>query len=140
MPDDIKIVDADLTNVEHQRATLAMLDAYIRDPMGGNTPMPEPTKRDLIPGLRAHPACYVFLAYSDETPIGLSICFLGLSTFNPRPLINIHDIFVDASARGKGIGRLLLEPIPTKARGLNCCRLTLQLLGDYHVARGLYRK
>jgi len=140
MPARIQIIDADLTNAEHQRATLAMLDAYMRDPMGGNTPMPEPTKRDLIPGLRAHPACYVFLAYSDSNPAGLSICFLGFSTFNARPLINIHDIFVDASARGKGIGRLLLEKIETKARALKCCRLTLEVREDNHPARTLYRK
>ena len=135
-----EIIDADLANVEHQSAILAMLDAYMRDPMGGNTPMPEATKRDLIPGLRAHPACYIFLAYSDNTPVGLSICFLGFSTFNARPLINIHDICVHASLRGKGIGRKLLERIEAKARELKCCRLTLEVREDNHVARGLYRK
>jgi len=140
MPDEIKIIDADLANADHQRAILAMLEAYMRDPMGGNTPMPETTKRDLIPGLRAHPACYVFLAYSDDNPVGVSICFLGFSTFNARPLINIHDIFVASSVRGKRIGRLLLERIETKARELGCCRLTLEVRKDNEVARALYRK
>ena len=140
MSDEIKIIDADLTNADHQRAILAMLDAYMRDPMGGNTPMPESTKRNLIPGLRAHPACYIFLAYSNNTPVGLAICFLGFSTFNARPLLNIHDICVDTSVRGKGIGRLLLERIETKAHALGCCRLTLEVREDNHVARGLYRK
>jgi ribosomal protein S18 acetylase RimI-like enzyme len=140
MPDDIKIIDADLANPDHQRAILTMLDAYMRDPMGGNTPMPETTRRDLISGLRAHPACYVFLAYSYNTPVGFSTCFLGFSTFQARPLINIHDIFVDASVRGKGVGRLLLAKIETKARELNCCRLTLEVRKDNEVARGLYRK
>jgi ribosomal protein S18 acetylase RimI-like enzyme len=140
MSEQIEIIDADLTNLEHQRAIVAMLDAYMRDPMGGNTPMPETTKRDLIPGLRAHPACYVFLAYRENIPVGLSICFLGFSTFNARPLINIHDICVDSSLRGKGIGRMLLERIEAKARDLGCCRLTLEVREDNHVARGLYRK
>src|SRR6202795_1044527 len=102
MPERIQIIDADLANTDHQHAILAMLDAYMRDPMEGGTPMPEATKRDLIPGLRAHPACYVFLAYRDSTPVGVSICFLGFSNFNARTLINIHDIFVDSSLRGKG--------------------------------------
>ena len=140
MPERIEIIDADLTNVDHQHAIVAMLDAYMRDPMGGNTPMPASTKRDLIPGLRAHPACYSFLAYLDDTPVGLSICFLGFSTFNARPLINIHDIFVDSSVRGKGIGRMLLDRIEGKARALNCCRLTLEVREDNHPARALYRK
>jgi GNAT superfamily N-acetyltransferase len=140
MPDDIKIIDADLSRPDHQRAIVAMVDAYMRDPMEGGVPMPEAAKRALIPGLRAHPACYVFLAYHDDTPVGLSICFLGFSTFYARPLINIHDMFVDASLRGKGIGRMLLERIEAKARELNCCRLTLEVREDNHVARGLYRK
>ena len=140
MSERIKIIDADLANVEHQRAIVAMLEAYMRDPMEGGTPMPEATRRDVLPGLRAHPACYVFLAYRDSTPVGFSICFLGFSTFNARPLINIHDMFVDASVRGKGIGRMLLERIETKARELNCCRLTLEVREDNEVARGLYRK
>ena len=58
-------------------------------------------KRELIPGLRAHPACYVFFALRTEKPVGFAICFLGFSTFTARPLINIHDLFVQASARGR---------------------------------------
>jgi ribosomal protein S18 acetylase RimI-like enzyme len=136
----VRIIDADLSRVDHQHAIVAMLDAYMRDPMEGGIPMPKPAKRELVPGLRAHPACYVFLAYRDGTPVGFSICFLGFSTFNARPLINIHDIFVDSSVRGKGIGRMLLERIETRARELDCCRLTLEVRADNHVARGLYRK
>jgi GNAT superfamily N-acetyltransferase len=140
MPDDIKIIEADLSRPDHQRAIITMLDAYMRDPMEGGIPMPEATKRELIPGLRAHPACHIFLAYRGETPVGISICFLGFSTFNARPLINIHDIFVDSDVRGKGIGRMLLERIETKARELNCCRLTLEVREDNQPARTLYRK
>src|SRR5260370_25533753 len=140
MPDEVKIIDADLSRRDHQRAIITMLDAYMRDPMEAGIPMPESVKRELIPGLRAHPACYIFLAYRGDTPIGISVCFLGFSTFNARPLINIHDIFVEASERGKGIGRMLLERIETKACELNCCRLTLEVREDNQPARTLYRK
>ena len=139
MPGEIKIIDADLSREDHQNAIITMLDAYMRDPMGGNTPMPDTTKRDLIPGLRAHPACYIFLAFRDDTPVGLSICFLGFSSFSARPLVNIHDMFVDASVRGKGVGRMLLERIEAKARELNCVRITLEVREDNHPARALYR-
>jgi ribosomal protein S18 acetylase RimI-like enzyme len=140
MPDEIKIIDADLSRVAHQNAIVAMLDVFMRDPDDDGTPLPEAAKRDLIPGLRAHPACYVFLAYSSNAPVGFSICFLGFSTFNARPLLNIHDIFVDSSVRGKGIGRMLLDRIESKARELNCCRLTLEVREDNVGARSLYRK
>ena len=140
MPEDIKIIEADLSSPDHQRTIITMLDAYMRDPMEAGTPMPESTKRELIPGLRAHPACYIFLAYRADTPVGVAVCFQGFSTFNARPLINIHDIFVDSSMRGKGIGRKLLERIEAKARELNCCRLTLEVREDNQPARALYRK
>ena len=103
-------------------------------------PPSEQVKRDLVPGLRAHPACHVFLAYRDGVPVGFSICFLGFSTFLARPLLNIHDIFVDLSVRGRGIGAMLLERIEARARELNCCRITLEVREDNRVARGLYRK
>ena len=96
----VTIVDADLSRAEHQRALVTMLDAYMRDPMEGGQPPSEQVKRELVPGLRAHPACYVFLAWRDGSPVGFSICFIGFSTFNARPLINVHDIFVDSAVRG----------------------------------------
>jgi len=136
----VTIADADLSCAEHQHALVAMLDAYMRDPMEGGEPPSEQVKRELVPGLRAHPACYVFLAWRDGLPVGFSICFLGFSTFNARPLINIHDIFVDSAVRGIGIGRMLLERIEARAREMNCCRITLEVREDNRVARGLYRK
>jgi len=137
---DVTILDADLSRAEHQDALVKMLDAYMRDPMEGGEPPSERVKRELVPGLRAHPACYVFLAYRDGSPVGFTICFLGFSTFNARPLINIHDIFVDSSVRVMGIGARLLERVEGKARELNCCGITLEVREDNRVARGLYRK
>jgi len=136
----VTIVDADLSRGEHQQALVTMLDAYMRDPMEGGEPPSERVKRELVPGLRAHPACYVFLAHRGDKPVGFMICFLGFSTFLARPLINIHDIFVDSSVRGSGIGAMLLERIEARARELNCCRITLEVRKDNRVARGLYRK
>ena len=136
----VTIVDADLSRVEHHNALIAMLEAYMRDPMEGGLPASDQVKRDLVPGLRAHPACHVFLAYHDDVPVGFTICFLGFSTFLARPLLNIHDIFVDLSVRGHGIGAMLLKRIEAQARELNCCRITLEVREDNRVARGLYRK
>jgi ribosomal protein S18 acetylase RimI-like enzyme len=96
-------------------------------------------KRQLIPGLRAHPACYVFFALRGEKPVGFAICFLGFSTFNARPLINLHDIFVQAAARGAGIGKLILDRIEAKARSMNGSAITLEVRRDNHRAPGFYR-
>jgi len=73
----VTIVDADLSRAEHQHALVTMLDAFMRDPMEGGQPLSEQSRREVVPGLRAHPACYVLLAWRDGLPIGFSICFLG---------------------------------------------------------------
>jgi ribosomal protein S18 acetylase RimI-like enzyme len=140
MSDDITVREADLADPEQTAVLVEMLDAYMRDPMEGGSAPSEQVKRELIPGLRAHPACYVFLALRGEKPVGFAICFLGFSTFNARPLINIHDIFVQASARGAGMGKLLLDRIEAKARSMNGCAITLEVREDNHRARRLYSK
>jgi ribosomal protein S18 acetylase RimI-like enzyme len=140
MSDDITVREADLADREQAAALVEMLDAYMRDPMEGGSAPSEQVKRELIPGLRAHPACYVFFVLRGEEPVGFAICFLGFSTFNARPLINIHDIFVQASARGAGMGKLLLDRIEAKARSMNGCAITLEVREDNHRARRLYSK
>jgi ribosomal protein S18 acetylase RimI-like enzyme len=140
MSEEITVREADLADPEQAAALVQMLDAYMRDPMQGGSAPSEQVKRDLIPGLRAHPACYVFFALRGEKPVGFAICFLGFSTFNALPLINIHDIFVRDWARGVGIGKLLLDRIEAKARSMNGCAITLEVREDNHRARGLYRK
>lgn len=140
MTSDFTIVDADLANPAHAAALIELFDLYLRDPMEGGAAMPPSLRRELVPGLRAHPACYVFLAYQGREPVGFAICFLGFSTFTARPLLNIHDISVLGAMRGKGAGAAMLARIEAKARALDCCRLTLEVREDNHVARGLYRK
>lgn len=140
MSEEITVREADLADPEHAAVLVEMLDAYMRDPMEGGSPPSEQVTRELIPGLRAHPASYVFFALRGKKAVGFAICFLGFSTFNARPLINIHDIFVQASDRGVGIGKLLLDRIEAKARSMNGCAITLEVREDNRGARGLYRK
>jgi ribosomal protein S18 acetylase RimI-like enzyme len=57
----------------------------------------------------------------------MAVCFRGFSTFAARPLINIHDIYVDPPCRGWGVAHLLLEAVEAKARAMECCKLTLEV-------------
>ena len=134
------IIDANLDNPAHAAAFLEMIDAYARDPMEGGLPLPERVRRELAPALRAHPAHHVFLAYDGARVIGFSVCIVGFSTFEARPLMNIHDIGVLKEYRGRGIGRHLMDRIERRSRELNCCKLTLEVRRDNAPARGLYRK
>ena len=135
----ISIVVADLENPIHARAIVELIAEYALDPMGGGIALDPKVLDELIPGLRAHPAKRIWLAYDGANPIGVAICFIGFSTWSARPLINIHDIAVTRSARGRGVGRKLMAAIESAAKTLGCCKITLEVRDDNTVARGLYR-
>lgn len=134
----IHTVQADLLRAEHQAAVLAMVEAYSRDPMGDGAPLSTEARARLIPGLRQHPTTLVFLAYDGETPVGVAVCFMGFSTFAAKPLVNLHDVAVVATHRGRGVGRALLAAVEAKARELGCCKLTLEVLDKNERALRIY--
>lgn len=129
---------ADLSLPEDRTATLRLLDAYAADPMGDGRSLSAAARRDVIPGLRAHPTTVVFLAWLDGAAVGLAICFRGFSTFAARPLLNISDYYVPPAWRGTGVGRRLLESVERWARDAGCCRLTLEVQENNHRARSVY--
>src|SRR5262245_11661227 len=81
----IVVLEADLSQVDHQETTLHLLDAYAQDPMGDGQPLSDLARREVIPGLRQHPTTMIFLAYREGQPVGLAVCFRGFSTFAARP-------------------------------------------------------
>jgi ribosomal protein S18 acetylase RimI-like enzyme len=131
--------EARLDDPDDRRAVTELVDAYARDPLAARRPLPEDVRARLADGLREHPTTMVFLAIDDGRPAGVAVCFLGFSTFAARPLINVHDLAVLASSRRRGLGRLLLRHVETKARELGCCKVTLEVREDNDAARALYR-
>lgn len=133
-----RIVPADLANPEHGRSVVELLDHYARDLMGGSGPLSPEVREVLISRLRAQHGCRVFLAYDADRAVGVAVCFTGFSTFQAQPLLNIHDLAVHQSVRGRGIGRALLAAVEHEARAMGCCKLTLEVRADNHGARHLY--
>ena len=134
----LTIVEADLQRPDHQRAVLDLTDAYAADAMGNGRPLPDEVRAALIPGLQAQPTLVIFLAYDGGDPVGIATCFRGFSTFAARPLINIHDLAVLPSRRGRGIGRRLLAAVEQQARATGCCKVTLEVQEDNRRARRIY--
>ena len=130
---------ADLNNSEHQRSITELLDMYCRDQFGDLQPLSDTARESLIPGLLRHGGARVFLAYEGQMPLGVAICMIGFSSFRGKPLINIHDIAVRPEARGKGVGRQLLDAVKGEARKLGCCKVTLEVRSDNARAMGLYQ-
>jgi ribosomal protein S18 acetylase RimI-like enzyme len=129
---------ADYADAEDAAAIVQLLDLYARDPMGGGTPLSQQVKDNLIAGLAAAGNAFSVIARIDGKPVGLANCFFGFSTFAARPLVNIHDVVVDARFRGKGIGRALFAEIEGIAAARGACKVTLEVLSGNGPARALY--
>jgi ribosomal protein S18 acetylase RimI-like enzyme len=137
-PETIVVREADLGDPVDAGAVLALVDAYATDPFGGGRPLDDTVRARLVPGLRAHPTTLVLLALVAGRPVGVAVCFFGFSTFQARPLLNVHDLAVLPDSRGHGVGRALLAAAEERARARGCCKLTLEVLEDNHRARALY--
>jgi len=137
----MRIIDADLENEEQLRGILDVLDAYAREPAGGEEPIPANVRERLIRDLRTVDIAVVLAAVDEsDKVVGIAVCFRGYSTFKARPLLNIHDLAVLPSQRGRGVGRALLAAAEDKARANGCCKLTLEVLDDNVGARRLYEQ
>lgn len=135
---DFKIEPTRLDDADHAGALLALLDHYASDPMGGGEALPAYTLQNLISRLALRTDFVSFLAFDADQPVGLINCFEGFSTFAARPLLNIHDVAVRNTHRGRGIGKLLLAAAEETARSRGCCKLTLEVLSNNTAAVHTY--
>ena len=141
---EVEIVAVDLNDAAHGRALVQLLDHLSRDETDGAQPLSESAKQALIPGLLAQAHYLGLLAFDrssrgeGEVAVGLANAFFGFSTFAARPLLNLHDLVVHASARRRGIGRQLIARLEEIARARGCCKLTLEVLSENRAARSVY--
>ena len=135
---EVTIREADFANPGDCAGIVDVLNSYASDQIGGGQPLSPGVRERLAPGLRDHPTTLVLLAFVASRPVGVAVCFFGFSTFQARPLLNIHDLAVVPDWRGQGIGRALLEAVEGKAVRRGCCKLTLEVQDENRRARGLY--
>lgn len=142
MTERITVRAVNLDAAKDAAALLHLLDHYAKDPMGGGTPLTASTLENLIPRLKQLPNFHSALAWSGgtdgEKAVGLINCLIGFSTFAAAPLLNVHDIVVQADQRGKGIGSALLGHAEHLARSLGCCKMTLEVLSENTIAQRSY--
>lgn len=140
LPVNLHVREADLSDARDAAGVIAVLDSYASAPVGGGRPLAPDVRERVVPMLREHPTSLVLLAFVDDEPVGIAVCFFGLSTFRARPLLNIHDLAVLPQYHGKGVGRALLKAVEDRARQKGCCKLTLEVLDDNTRAREIYRR
>lgn len=135
----LHIVSANLHDAGHQAAIVELLDLYAADPMGAGKPLSSAVKQALPARLAAMSTCRVWLAFDEQLPVGVIVAFLGFSTFQAKPLLNLHDVAVRPGYRGAGVGKQLLAAAEAGARELGCCKLTLEVHVENSLAMHVYR-
>lgn len=134
----IQILEAEYTNEEHRSAIPFLLNEYAKDLLGFRKELDNTVLENLVSGLEKVSNAIVLLAKTDEKIVGMTICFLGFSTFRARPLINIHDFLVLKEYRNHSIGKKLLQEVELIAKRLHCCKITLEVQEKNSSARKLY--
>lgn len=136
----LHICRADYHQSSHADALVHLLDTYARDPAGGGQPLSDFAKTHLVQALAARPQAFSVLAFDGAQPVGLVNCIEGFSTFACRPLVNVHDVVVLASHRGRRVGELMLAEAEVIARARGACKLTLEVLQGNAPAIRLYER
>ena len=136
---DFQIVEADLSKPSHAEGLVALLDEYAGSLEGGGKRLAEQVRLNLPAEIARRPHAHALIAWMEERPVGLLIAFEGFSTFQCRPLLNIHDVIVSKDFRGKGISKRLFLAVEELARKLDCCKLTLEVLEHNQIAQKAYR-
>lgn len=136
----ISVLKADYHNPRHAKDIPTLLDDYAKDPMGGNQGLSKQTKHDLVGKLAQLPYAFSILCYVDNEPAGLANCFEAFSTFQCKPLVNIHDLMVASKFRGQNISQKMLKKVEEIAYKKGCCKITLEVLSGNEVAKNAYLK
>lgn len=134
----IKVLEVDFNDEKHCQAVVDLMNHYMEDAMGDHPPHNEEMAEKMIEGLRKHCNKLCVLAEMDGQYVGLVNCFISYGTFAAKPFINIHDVVVLNTYRGKGIGKTMLEEIIKKGEEMDCGKLTLEVREDNTGAKHLY--
>ncbi|MBC7443849.1 MAG: GNAT family N-acetyltransferase [Polaromonas sp.] len=136
----VQVCQADYHNPLHAQALVDLLDAYAQDPAGGGAALGAFAKANLATELAARPQAFSVLAFAGGQAVGLVNCIEGFSTFACRPLVNVHDVAVLASHRGRRVAEQMLALVETIARQRGACKLTLEVLAGNASAIRLYER
>lgn len=134
----VEIVPCNFLIPEHRTKLVELTSAYLRDEMGGGEDMSAYVKENLASVLATHPTCMVLFAKHRNEFVGITTCFVNISTFKAKPYFNVHDIAVLKEFRGKGVGRKLLEKVIETAKERGYCKVTLEVREDNTNAMKLY--
>lgn len=83
-------------------------------------------------------AVMCIVAELDGRVVGFAHCVVHENTWETQPVCYLEDLFVDPQARGRGVGRALLEWLRNAMRAEGWARLYWMTRHDNAPARALY--
>ncbi len=87
----------------------------------------------------AAPAAYAHVAVDATEVVGLALWFRSFSTWLGRPGVYLEDLFVTPAARGRGLGKGLLQALAQECAEHGYGRLEWSVLDWNTPAHGFYR-
>jgi ribosomal protein S18 acetylase RimI-like enzyme len=90
--------------------------------------------------LAADPRSWVFVAVDGERVVGLAAMHVMSILERDDPIARITAMVVDEGARGRGVGRMLLDRLEDLAREEGCDRIDLTSRYDREEAAAVYRR
>lgn len=79
-------------------------------------------------------------AFEDEALLGIAQILFHRATWNTNDYCYLSDLFTVPSARGRGIGRALIEHVCAKAKAQGAPRVYWHMQASNEVARRLYER
>ena len=134
------ILVADYANPQHAEDIVYLLNQYALHPMGGGKPLDSAVVQNLVSELAKRSYAFSVLCYVNEAPAGLGNCMESFSSFKCKPIVNIHDLYVDGKYRGLGLSHALMDKVEQIAREKRSGKITLEVLEGNQVAQASYRK
>ena len=90
-------------------------------------------------GFGANPVWWAFVAEEDGIVNGFALYYIRYSTWKGQKMY-LEDIIVTESARGKGLGKLLMDALIAEAKEKKFQGMTWQVLNWNEPALNFYRK
>ena len=88
----------------------------------------------------AYEPVHALVAESGGRLLGLTHYLFHRSTTAIAPVCYLQDLFTDVSARGKGVGRALIQEVYAQAKQAGASRVYWQTHQTNHTAQELYNK
>ncbi|WP_419826525.1 N-acetyltransferase family protein [Sphingomonas sp.] len=82
---------------------------------------------------------HAHVAEREGAIVGIAVWFLNYSTWTGKPGLYLEDLFVEAAARGGGVGRALLVALAREAVARGCARMDWAVLDWNEDAMAAYR-